>query len=62
MILHPELSSDTNIIADEYGKRIHAYPILPKDMTLKEISYIKNEIEVGNYNIATLNDVKVRKR
>lgn len=39
-----------NIIIDEYGKKIHAYPILPNGISLNDISYIIENIEAGNYN------------
>ena len=45
-----DYSYNPNIIIDEYGKKIHAYPILPNGISLKEISSIINEIEKGNFN------------
>lgn len=44
-----------NIIVDEYGKKIHAYPVLPHNMSLEDIAYIVDEIEKGNYNKEILN-------
>ncbi len=57
-----DFSCNPNMIVDDYGKRIHAYPILPSGMTLQEISYIISEIESGNYNLKILNDIKGRQR
>ena len=45
-----DYSYNPNIIIDEYGKKIHAYPILPNGISLKEISNIIDEIEKGNFN------------
>lgn len=45
-----DYSYSPNIIVDEYGKKIHAYPILPSGISLEEISYIISEIEKGNYD------------
>lgn len=45
-----DYSYNPNIIIDEYGKKIHAYPILPNGISLKEISSIIDEIEKGNFN------------
>lgn len=39
-----------NVIIDDYGKKIHAYPILPYGISLKQMSKIIDEIELGNYN------------
>ena len=57
-----DFSYDPNIITDEYGKKIHAYPILPRGMTLDEISYIINEIEKGNYDLKILDSNKSKQR
>lgn len=46
-----DYSYNPNIIIDEYGKKIHAYPILPNGMSLEEISNIIDEIEKGNYDV-----------
>lgn len=46
-----DYSHNPNIIIDEYGKKIHAYPILPNGMSLEEISNIIDEIEKGNYDV-----------
>lgn len=50
-----DYSYEPNIIIDDYGKRIHAYPILPKNVSLKKISYIIDEVESGNYSQEILN-------
>ena len=47
-----------NIIMDEYGKRIHAYPILPQNLNLEEISIIINNLENGCYNLDVLNNIQ----
>lgn len=47
-----------NIIMDEYGKRIHAYPILPQNLSLEEISIIINNLENGCYNLDVLNNIQ----
>ncbi len=39
-----------NIIIDDYGKKIHAYPVLPRGMNLDDMSFIIDEIERGNYS------------
>ena len=57
-----DFSYNPNIIIDYYGKKIHAYPILPSGMTLQEISYIISEVENGNYNLKILNDIKAKQR
>ena len=45
-----DFSKKPNMIVDEYGKKIHAYPILPDGITLKEMSRIIDEIEKGNFD------------
>ncbi|MBE6154086.1 MAG: hypothetical protein E7163_00715 [Firmicutes bacterium] len=47
-----------NIIIDEYGKKIHAYPVLPNNLTLKEISVIINKIENGDYSTEYLDNIQ----
>lgn len=47
-----------NIIADDYGKKIHAYPVLPKNLTLGELSIIINNLEKGYYSLDILNNIK----
>lgn len=49
-----DYSYNPNIIIDEYGKKIHAYPILPNGISLKEISNIIDEIEKGNFNYSIM--------
>lgn len=46
-----DYSYNPNIIIDEYGKKIHAYPILPNGISLEEIINIIDEIEKGNYDV-----------
>lgn len=46
-----DYSYNPNIIIDEYGKKIHAYPILPNGISLEEITNIIDEIEKGNYDV-----------
>lgn len=46
-----DYSYNPNIIIDDYGKKIHAYPILPNGMSLEEIASIIDEIEKGNYDV-----------
>ena len=46
-----DYSYSPNIIIDEYGKKIHAYPILPNGISLEEIINIIDEIEKGNYDV-----------
>ncbi len=43
-----------NMIVDDYGRKIHAYPLLPSNTNLEEISYIIDEIEKGNYDHSIL--------
>jgi hypothetical protein len=43
---------------DEYGKRIHAYPILPQNLSLEEIPIIINNLENGCYNLDVLNNIQ----
>ena len=43
-----------NIIIDDYGKSIHAYPILPNKFSLEDVLHIISEIEQGNYNQSIL--------
>jgi len=50
IIKNIDLSYNPNIIVDEYGKRIHAYPILPSNTTLGDMTKIINQIENGNYS------------
>ena len=45
-----DYSCNPNIIVDDYGKRIHAYPLLPSFLNLQEVYYIMDELEHGNYN------------
>lgn len=45
-----DFSYKPNIIIDDYGKKIHAYPILPNGTTLDDMAKIVNEIEKGNYS------------
>lgn len=61
-----DFSQAPNIIIDEYGKKIHAYPILPKDISLEDMSRIIDEIEKGNYDKSILfstsfSKVKIKK-
>ena len=61
-----DFSKNPNMIIDEYGKKIHAYPILPKDISLKDMSHIIDEIEKGNFDQTILlstsfSKVKVKK-
>ena len=45
-----------NIVIDEYCKKIHAYPILPYNISLKDISNIIDEIEKGNFSQNIINN------
>ena len=56
-----DFSYNPNIIIDDYGKNIHAYPILPNGITLEDMSKIINEIESGNYSQSILDDTKFSK-
>lgn len=49
-----DFSMHPNIIIDEYGAQIHAYPILPKNISLEEMSHIIDEIEKGNFDQSIL--------
>ncbi len=51
-----DYSYKPNIIIDEYGRKIHAYPILPHDITLEDMSKIVSELESGNYSVDIMND------
>lgn len=48
-----------NVIVDDYGKKIHAYPILPKGINLSQISKIISEIELGNYDFVVLDNFEI---
>ena len=45
-----------NIIIDDYGRSIHAFPILPSWLTLKEVEFIINNIEQGDFSSNILNN------
>ena len=45
-----DYSYNPNIIVDDYGKSIHAYPLLPSFLNLQEVYYIMDELEHGNYD------------
>ena len=45
-----DYSYNPNVIVDDYGKKIHAYPVLPNEYDLKSMSHIIDEIESGNYS------------
>ena len=47
-----------NIIMDEYGEKIHAYPILPQNLSLEEISIIISNLENGCYDIDILDNIQ----
>ena len=47
---------EPNIIIDDYGKKIHAYPVLPKGMDLEKMSILVDEIESGNYSSSLLDN------
>lgn len=50
-LLHKiDFSVNPNMIVDDYGKKIHAYPILPSNISLNDIACIIDNIESGNYN------------
>jgi len=48
-----------NMISDNYSKKIHAFPVLPKDMTIEKISCIIDEIEAGNYSLDIIKEFKI---
>lgn len=52
-----DYSCGPNIIIDEYGKKIHAYPVLPQNLTLDEMSMIINNLENGCYSSDILDGV-----
>lgn len=54
-------NDNPNIILDNYGRKIHSFPILPKDYSLEEIGIIINEIEKGNYNLSVLKKCRQKK-
>ena len=43
---------------NEYGEKIHAYPILPQNLSLEEISIIINNLENGCYDIDILDNIQ----
>lgn len=45
-----DYSYNPNIIVDDYGKSIHAYPLLPSFLNLQEVYYIMDKLEHGNYD------------
>ena len=51
-----------NIIIDDYGRSIHAYPVLPSGLTLDDMSLIIDEIEKGNYSLDVVNKVYESKK
>lgn len=57
-----DFSCNPNIIVDEYGKRIHTYPILPKGYTLDKMSELIDQIENGNYSISLLDNESEQKK
>lgn len=46
-----DYSSNPNIIIDDYGKKIHAFPVLPKNINIEEIGIIINNLENGDFNL-----------
>lgn len=57
-----DFSCNPNIIIDEYGKKIHAYPILPQGYTLDEMSELINQIEAGNYSLSILGNHNIKRK
>lgn len=53
-----DFHNNLNVILDDYGKKIHAFPILPQNFSLAEIGDIINEIEKGNFNHSILKKYK----
>ncbi len=45
---------EPNIIMDSYSKKIHAFPVLPKGLSLDSIYTLIFEIEKGNYSLDIL--------
>lgn len=45
-----DFNKDINILMDDYGKSIHAYPILPNGFNIENMSILIDEIERGNYS------------
>ena len=54
LIKNIDMSYNPNIIIDDYGKKIHAFPILPNNVTLEDMAKIVYEIERGNYSVDIL--------
>ena len=57
-VLHNiDLTENVNIIVDEYSKKIHAYPVLPKCFDMDTMAQLVDEIESGNYSLEVLNSL-----
>lgn len=50
-----DFNQHLNIVVDDYGKLIHAYPLLPHGFNLKKMTEIIDSIESGNYSSEILN-------